>query len=105
MTIVDAQARALFDETLFEKCPNLLAQFQMFEEESWKSPMDLPDFAIKALRSSKNPIEKGLEEYLQLPKDKRPNESWIIKTFCEDMDRLGIQEDQKAHVLFSFYRV
>jgi len=30
MTIVDAQTRAL--ETLFEKCPNLLAQFQIFEE-------------------------------------------------------------------------
>ncbi|KAF1950251.1 cytochrome P450 [Byssothecium circinans] len=105
MVIVDAQTRAFFDEVLYEKCPDLLAQFQIYEDESWKVPMDLPDFSTKALRSSKSSIEKGLRQYLQLPQHKRPNESWIVTTLCEDMDRLGLEETQKVHVLFSFYRV
>ncbi|KAF2712344.1 cytochrome P450 [Pleomassaria siparia CBS 279.74] len=105
MVIVDAQTRAFFDEALYEKCPDLLAHFQIYEDESWKLPMDLPDFATKALRSSKSSIEGGLRQYLQLHKDKRPNDSWIITTLCEDMDRLGLEETQKVHVLFSFYRV
>jgi hypothetical protein len=105
MVIVDAQTRAFFDEALYEKCPDLLAYFQIYEDESWKLPMDLPDFATKALRSSKISIEKGLRQYLRLSKDKRPNDSWLITTLCEDMDRLGLEETQQVYVLFSFYRV
>ncbi|KAF2682031.1 cytochrome P450, partial [Lentithecium fluviatile CBS 122367] len=105
MVIVDAQTRAFFDEVLFEKCPELLAQFQIYEDESWKLPMDLPSFATKDLRSSKSAIEKGLRQYLRIPQEQRPNDSWIIKTLCEDMVNLGLDETQKVHVLFSFYRV
>lgn len=105
MVIVDAQTRAFFDEVLFEKCPELLAQFQIYEDESWKLPMDLPSFATKHLRSSKSAIEKGLRQYLRIPKEQRPNDSWIIKTLCEDMVNLGLDETQKVHILFSFYRV
>jgi hypothetical protein len=50
MVIVDAQTRAFFDDSLYANCPDLLAQFQVYEDESWKLPMDLPDFATKALR-------------------------------------------------------
>lgn len=105
MVIVDAQTRAFFDEVLFEKCPNLLADYQVYEDEAWKLPMDLPDFATKALRSSKSSIEKGLRKYLQIPKDKRPNDSWLIKTLSEGMDKLGLDETQKVYVMFSFFRV
>ena len=105
MVIVDAQTRAFFDDILYEECPDLLAQFQIYENEAWKIPMDLPDFATKALRSSKMNIEKGLRQYLNTSPHKKPNDSWIIKTLCEDMDHLGLKKDQKVYVLFSFYRV
>ena len=105
MVIVDAQTRAFFDEVLYEKCPDLLAQFQIYEGEAWKLPMDLPDFATKAMRSSKMNIENDLREYLTIPPNRRPNDSWLIATLCRDMDRLGLEETQKVHVLFSFYRV
>ncbi|KAF2820999.1 cytochrome P450, partial [Ophiobolus disseminans] len=105
VVIVDAQTRAFFDEVLFEACPSLLADFQTYEDESWKLPMDLPDFATKALRSSKNSIEKGLRGYFQISKERRPNESWIITALVDGMDKMGIEEIQKAHIIFSFFRV
>jgi cholesterol 7alpha-monooxygenase len=105
MVVVDAQTRAFFDEVLFEKCPDLLAHFQIYEDESWKIAMVLPDFATKALRSSKSAIEEGLKQYLDTPSSERPNDSWIIKTMCEDMEKIGVTESQKVHVLFSFFRV
>jgi cholesterol 7alpha-monooxygenase len=105
MVIVDAQTRAFFDEALYENCPDLLAHFQIYEDEAWKLPMDLPAFATKALRSSKSSIEKGLRQYMQLPTDKRPNDSWLITTLCKDMDKLGLDETQKVYVMFTFFRV
>ncbi|PSN59667.1 hypothetical protein BS50DRAFT_640817 [Corynespora cassiicola Philippines] len=78
MIIVDSQIRAFFDDVLYEKCPDLVAQFQVYEDESWKVPMDLPDFATKALRSAERIVKTGLKQYLELPKDNRPNESWLI---------------------------
>jgi cholesterol 7alpha-monooxygenase len=105
MVIVDAQTRTFFDEVIYDQCPDLLFHFQNFEQESWKLPMDLPDLATRALRFSKTSIEGALESYLRLPNDKRPNESWIISTLCEDLDKLCLDATQKAHILFSFYRV
>lgn len=105
MVTVDAQTRAFFDDILYEECPDLLAQFQIYENEACKIPMDLIDFATEALRSSQMNIEKGLRQYMNTPSHKKPNDSWIIKTLCEDMNRLGLEEDQKVYVLFSFYRV
>ncbi|OAF98770.1 cytochrome P450 [Paraphaeosphaeria sporulosa] len=105
VVIVDAQTRAFFDDALYKECPDLLAQFQIYEDEAWKLPMDLPDFATKALRSSKINIESGLRRYLKLSRDERPNDSWLIDILCKDMDKLGLEEDQKVYVLFSFYRV
>lgn len=105
MVTVDAQTRAFFDDILYEECPDLLAQFQIYENEACKIPMDLIDFATEALRSSQMNIEKDLRQYMNTPSHKKPNDPWIIKTLCEDMNRLGLEEDQKVYVLFSFYRV
>lgn len=78
MVVVDAQTRAFFDETLYENCPDLLAQSQVYEDEVWKLPVDLPNFATKALRSSKARIQRERGQYLRLAEDERPNESWLI---------------------------
>jgi cholesterol 7alpha-monooxygenase len=105
MVIVDAQTRAFFDDPLYEKCPDLLAHYQTYEDEGWKALMDVPEFTKKALRHSQSSIEQGLRHYIRLPKDKKPHESWIITTLCEGMESIGLEESQRAHVLFSFYRV
>jgi cholesterol 7alpha-monooxygenase len=104
MVIVDAQTRAFFDEVLYKKCPDLLAHFQTFESESWKLPMGLPDFATKVLRSSKSAMEEGLKQYLDIPSNERPNDSWLVRTMCESMEKIGVEHSQKVLVLSSFFR-
>jgi hypothetical protein len=69
MVIVNTQTQVFFDEVLYQKCPDLLEQFQIYEDESWKLPFGLPDVANEALRPSKSSIEKGLEQYQQIPRD------------------------------------
>lgn len=105
MIIVDAQTRAFFSPVLFSARPDLVRQFQIYEEEGWKLPMDLPAFATRDLRASQRAIEESLRAYIRAGKGERKGEAWVVEKMLDGMDELGMEEDQRVHVLFSFYRV
>jgi cholesterol 7alpha-monooxygenase len=105
MVIADGQTRALFDPVIYKLCPDIVHQIQIYEEEGWKLPLDLPSFATKAMRASQAYIEAGLIHYMELPDDERPGESWLFRKLCTETRELDIDKAQAAKVLFPLYRV
>ncbi|KAF2118164.1 cytochrome P450 [Lophiotrema nucula] len=103
--IIEAQTRAFFDEVIFELCPEIVGQEMIFEEEAWKLSMELPRWAAGKFHSSMDYVRDGLLRYLQLPKEKRKGESWVVTSMLESMEKEGYDANTRAISLFAFYRV
>ncbi|KAL9619140.1 MAG: hypothetical protein Q9160_006229 [Pyrenula sp. 1 TL-2023] len=103
--IVDAGTRALVGDLLHNIAPDILPQFFIFEEESWKLAFQYPVFAAKNMYSAKQYCDKAFCEYLRLPKEKRAHESWIMGTINAGLETLKIEQLQRAPTMFSVYRL
>lgn len=103
--LVDAGTRALVGELLYDIAPDLLPQFFIFEEESWKLAFQYPVFAAKTMYSAKRYCEKAFCEYLRLPNDRLSHESWIMRTINAGLVTLEIEQSQRASTLFTIYRL
>lgn len=54
--------------------------------------------------SSKRYGEEALTKCMQLPRERRQNESWPVSAMDAGMASLNIEESQRALGLFAFYR-
>lgn len=104
--LVDSATRAFFGDALYKTTPDLLKDFFVFDEESWKLPYQYPHWAAREMYDSKAKGEAAFEKYLALPKDQREDASWIVKELESGMESLGIEEpDQKSPLIFLLYRL
>ena len=104
--LLDASTRAFFGDTLLDAVqPNLLDNFIVFDDESWKLNYQYPRIAAKAMYDAKDESVAAFESYLSLPHEKRPGATWIITTLESDMRALGMETQQISSMIFMIYWV
>jgi hypothetical protein len=104
--LVDAATRAFFGDVMFRISPNVLKDFFIFDEQSWKLSYKYPHWAAADMYNAKTRGEATFIKYLALPKKQREDACWIVKELELGMEALGIEEEgQKAPLLFILYRL
>ena len=104
--LVDSATRAFFGDAIYKISPDLLKDFFVFDEQSWKLPYKYPHWAAPDMYDSKAKGEAAFAKYLALPKEQREDASWIVKELERGMEDLGIEEEgQKSPLLFLLYRL
>lgn len=104
--LVESATRAFFGDALFGTDPNLLADFFVFDAQSWKLSYQYPYFAARDMYDAKAKGEAAFSKYLALPKEQREDASWIVKCMAEGIENLGIHEEsQSSPMLFVLFRL
>lgn len=73
--LVESATQAFFGNTIFGTDPNLLADFFIFNAQSWKLSYQYPYFAAKDMYDAKAKGEAAFSKYLALPKERREDTS------------------------------
>ncbi|KAF2827304.1 cytochrome P450 [Ophiobolus disseminans] len=82
--LVDSATRAFFGGAIYRISPDLLKDFFVFDEQSWKLPYKYPYWAARDMGDA----------------------SWIVKELERGMEDLGIEEEgQKSPLMFLLYRL
>ncbi|CAG8976222.1 hypothetical protein HYALB_00010768 [Hymenoscyphus albidus] len=88
--LVDSATRAFFGDSIFHIDPNLLADFFVFDGDSWKLSYQYPYFAAKDMYNAKKKGETAFTKYLALPREHREDASWVTKSIEDGIEGLGI---------------
>lgn len=104
--LVDSATSAFFGSAIYRVAPNILADFFPFDDEAYKLPYRLPEFAAKTMYEYKRRGEAAFRDYLSLPTKEREDASWIAKRIEQGMSEIGITEPtQCGAILFSLHRL
>ncbi|KAF2197034.1 cytochrome P450 [Delitschia confertaspora ATCC 74209] len=104
--LVDSATRAFFGDAIYRVAPDLLADFFLFDNESWKLSYKYPRFAAPDMYKAKAKGEAAFAQYLALPQEQRQDASWIVKAIEQGIMDLGVEESsQAAPMLFVLYRL
>ncbi|CAG8959642.1 hypothetical protein HYFRA_00001545 [Hymenoscyphus fraxineus] len=104
--LVDSATRAFFGDSIFHIDPNLLADFFVFDADSWKLSYQYPYFAAKDMYDAKKKGETAFAKYLALPREQREDASWVTKSIEDGIEGLGIREEsQSSPMLFVLFRL
>ncbi|KJZ75145.1 hypothetical protein HIM_05339 [Hirsutella minnesotensis 3608] len=103
--LVDSAIEAFFDRSLYDFNPDILKDFFLFDDESWKLPYKLPRFAVKNLHGSMDRCIEAISQWLAIPAEKR-DASWIINRMTEGMQQLGVTDArQRGAMVFIVFRL
>ncbi|KJZ70897.1 hypothetical protein HIM_09723 [Hirsutella minnesotensis 3608] len=103
--LVDSAIEAFFDRSLYDCNSEILKDFFVFDDESWKLPYQLPKFVAKDLHSSMEKCIRAVSAWLDTPAEKRKS-SWIIRRMEQDMDQIGIKDSyQRGAMIFIVFRL
>lgn len=98
-------SKAFFGGALIEIAPDLLAEFLVFDTESWKMPLKYPRFAAKKMFDAKMKCEAIFEKYLALPEAQRKDAVWLTRHIEESIGALGVSKEQVGKMHFVLYRL
>lgn len=104
--LVDSATRSMFGGAIFEVYPDMLENFYAFDEEGYKLPFKLPEFAAKTLYRTLARSKTAFADFLALPKEQRQDSAWIVKRLEDGMNDLGIKDPTQCGVmLFVLHRL
>jgi cytochrome P450 len=103
--LIDSAIHAFFDESLYNVNPDMLNDFLVFDEESWKLPYKLPRFAAKKMFESMDKCISAMSRWLNLPAEKR-QAAWIIDRMVQGLDQLDVTDSsQQGAMVFVLFRL
>ncbi|KAJ4421164.1 hypothetical protein N0V82_003929 [Gnomoniopsis sp. IMI 355080] len=106
VVLVDSATRSMFGEAIFNVYPDVLENFYSFDEEGWKLPYKLPEFAAKKLYRTLARSKTAFGDFLALPKEQRQDSSWIVKQMEDGLIDLGVEDPAQCGVmLLSLHRL
>ena len=101
--LLNAATRAFFGEALLEVAPDIFRDFFLFDDNSWMLIYRYPRFLAKDMYRGKDASIDGLTEYFELPKERRKDEAFFVRTLEKGMRDLGIKERDIANTFFFVY--
>ena len=90
-----------FGDKLLQMDRQLLQNFATFDKESWKLTYKLPRGMAKEMYDALDRMVRSVEAYLRLPKDERPEATWLIKKMETETARMDIDVQDFAAMLTS----
>lgn len=103
--LVDSATHSFFNEYLYGTHPDIIADYFIFDEQSYKLNYKLPWFAARDMYEAKDRCEAAIVKWLKLSLDERES-SWLVEKMLENMDKIDIADDgQRAVMLFVVFRL
>ena len=99
--LLKAVTTAFFGDRLLELEPQLLKYFAAFDDESWKLTYKYPRSMSKKMYIAKDKMLAGIEAWLRLPKNKRPEGAWLIQKLEAETNEAGITVHDLAAMVTS----
>ncbi|KAI1171189.1 cytochrome P450 [Nemania sp. FL0916] len=97
--IVEATTRSLFGDHLHEIEPNIVELMSKFNENAWMVVFGYPKLLSNAVSGVKGKIMTALAKFIQLPKEKRSQQAWVVENILAAMDLVDIDIESRASML------
>ena len=103
--LVSAATAAFFGKSLLKTHPDLVQEFNAFDDDSWMLTYHYPRFLTRNVYSAKNKITEALMQYLQLPLPERSGACYHVRTQEAGQREAGLSDRDIAIVLQMFHWV
>ncbi|KAI1203674.1 cytochrome P450 [Nemania serpens] len=97
--MVEAATQSLFGKHLHEIEPNIVDLMTEFNENAWMVVFGYPKILSSAVSGAKQKIMTALAKFIQIPKEKRTQEAWVVKNMLAAMDLVDIDIESRASML------
>ena len=99
--LLKAVIEGLFGGKMLQLEPRLPEYFIRFDEDSWKLIYKFPKFFARDMYSAKENMIGSVEAYLNLPKEIRSGQAWLINRYEEETAELEIDKHDLAAMIMS----
>lgn len=86
---------------IFEREPNLLQTYSIWERTNWKFVFQLPRLFSQDMYSARDRLVAAFTAYFELPQNKRTDVAWFVPIAEAEMRDIGLSEIDlgRAHML------
>lgn len=102
-TLIDATQLTLFDPVLYRLDPEMTKCMLIFTDELWKLMNPARGIDSRLVRSLRDQYIRAFVKYIQLPKEQRSQESWLVTTLISEYQAFNIDEHDSAAMLIMVY--
>ncbi|KAH9905725.1 cytochrome P450 [Xylariomycetidae sp. FL2044] len=102
--IVDATTRSMFGSHLHELEPDIVDCMLRFNDYAWMVFFQYPDLlGGLPVTEPRRKIIEVMKKFIQLPKEKRHEQSWSIENIIEAQEIVGIDLEARASVILLIF--
>ena len=102
-TMVDAATRSIFGGHLHQIEPDIVQHMLEFNEFAWMIFFRYPDTFGSPASAPRKQIMKTLKRFISLPEEKRPEQTWYIKTILAAQKIVGLDLESRTSMLLLMY--
>lgn len=91
--------KTFMGDRLLEFAPSFAANYQKYEDDSWKIFYQLPPMFARDLHAAKDRAIESLAEYLSLPEKDSPGVAWIFRTMFRELGYLNVATSNRSGII------